>query len=73
MSVLNRPVPLGPEERLLLWPTVLSMVPLSRSTIQRQVAAGRFPRPRRIGRRRLAWTEAEIRAWIEAQTVAEVA
>ena len=71
-SVLE-PRTLEPEYCLLLWPDVLRLVPASRSTLQREIQAGRFPAPRRLGRRRAAWTQAEILAWIRANGVAEVA
>jgi predicted DNA-binding transcriptional regulator AlpA len=70
--LLNRPT-LRPEERLVFWPTVLELVPLSRSTIQRQILAGEFPRPRRIARRKVAWSEAAILRWLESQTRDEAA
>lgn len=36
---------------------------LSRSAIYRQMDEGRFPRPRRIGLRAVAWPRSEIEAW----------
>ena len=37
---------------------------LSRSTIYAYVAAGCFPRQRRLGPRRIAWLASEVTAWI---------
>jgi len=65
MSTVNTPT-LEPEQRLIRWPGILRMVPLSRSTIKREIEAGRFPRPRRVSKRLYAWNEAEVRAWIES-------
>lgn len=39
---------------------------LSRSTIDRMVAEGRFPRPHRITPGRLAYRADEIAEWLEA-------
>ena len=36
---------------------------LSRPTIYRQMAAGTFPRPRRIGVQAVAWLSSEIDEW----------
>jgi prophage regulatory protein len=39
---------------------------LSRSTIDRSVKAGRFPRPVPLtGARRVAWRQSDVLAWIE--------
>jgi prophage regulatory protein len=48
---------------LLRLPEVLSRVPLSKSTVLRKVADGSFPRPVRLGERRVAWVENEIIEW----------
>jgi predicted DNA-binding transcriptional regulator AlpA len=49
---------------LLGWPQVLALVPLSKRDLQRRVAAGIFPQPRKLGRRAL-FVASEIRAFIE--------
>ena len=36
---------------------------LHRATIYRRIAAGDFPRPVRLGRRRVAWRESDIERW----------
>lgn len=59
-------IPLGP---LLRRPEVERQTGLSRSTIYEKMEAGTFPRPRRIGRRAVAWPQAEIEAWKAAQPV----
>jgi prophage regulatory protein len=45
-------------------------VDLSLSQLKRKVKDGSFPKPIRIGARRVAWVEAEIDAWID-QRIAE--
>ena len=48
---------------LLRRPEVERQTGLSRATIYRQMDEGTFPRPRRIGRRAVAWLASEIDAW----------
>jgi prophage regulatory protein len=72
MCPVNTPPTLCPAERLIRWPGLLQIVPLSRSTILREIAAGRFPRPRRVTRRLVAWSEADIRAWLATSGAVEV-
>lgn len=44
---------------------VKRLTSLSRSTIDRSVKAGRFPRPVPLtGARRVAWRQSEVLAWI---------
>lgn len=43
---------------------------LSRSTIYEEMAAGRFPKPVKIGPRAVAWVDAELEAWA-AKRIAE--
>lgn len=42
---------------------VLAIVPLSRSTIYREMEEGRFPKAREIAARRIAWYEDDVAAW----------
>ena len=51
--------------RLLRLAEVTSLVPMSRSSILRNVAAGKFPQPIKMGGV-LFWIESEIDAFIEA-------
>jgi prophage regulatory protein len=39
----------------------------SRSTLQSMIDEGRFPKPIRVSRGRIAWSEAEIAAWQRAR------
>ena len=43
---------------------------LSRSTLDRLVAAGHFPQPMRITDRRLAYNAAEVEAWMQEKVAA---
>ena len=60
-----------PITRLLRRPEVESRTGLSRSAIYARMAAGEFPRPRRIGRRAVAWDEADIERWLAARVEAD--
>ena len=57
--------------RFLRRPEVEKLTGLSRSTLYSQMAAGSFPRPCRISRRAVAWTEAEVEHWISIQPKAD--
>jgi len=44
---------------------VLRITALSRPTIYRRIAAGRFPAPRHLGGRACGWSSAELQLWID--------
>lgn len=52
---------------LLRGKEVFKRVALSRTTVWRRVREGSFPQPVKLGSTRVAWREADIAAWIEAQ------
>jgi prophage regulatory protein len=56
--------------KLLRLEEVLARVPISKSSVLRQVADGLFPRPVRVGERRVAWVEDELIAWQAARIAA---
>jgi predicted DNA-binding transcriptional regulator AlpA len=45
---------------------VVRLTALSRATIYRRIADGRFPRPVHLGGRACGWTPNELRTWINA-------
>lgn len=45
-------------------PNGARLVPVSKATLYRMIAEGRFPKPRRLGRRSI-WSEQDIYAWCE--------
>lgn len=51
---------------LLRLPQVMEQTGLSRSEIYRRVAAGRFPRPTKLGHAS-AWSSIEVTMWVEAR------
>lgn len=46
---------------------VCDRVAVSRATLDRLVAAGRFPSPIRLTERRLVYNQADVEAWMTAQ------
>jgi len=52
---------------------VLEISGLSSSALYRAIAAGAFPRPRRLGARSVAWREDEVLEWIETRPKAGLA
>lgn len=51
--------------KLLKLKGVIEMTSLSKASIYRQVKAGIFPDPIRIGPRAVAWVVSEVESWIE--------
>ena len=47
--------------------TVLTVVPYGRTKLRHEIAAGRFPAPRRFGVRMIAFDAQAVHAWIAAQ------
>lgn len=56
--------------RLLRRREVERMTSLSRSSIYARMSLGKFPRPIHLGEQTVAWLEAEILGWIDAQIAA---
>ena len=57
--------------RLLRRPEVEKLTGLSRSSIYALMDRGEFPRPRRIGRRAVAWDEAALERWLATRAEAD--
>ncbi|MFN3262980.1 MAG: AlpA family transcriptional regulator [Pikeienuella sp.] len=60
-------------QKILRRPAVEAVTGLSRSTIYALMAEDRFPKPLRLGRRAVGWTEADIAAWLLARPRANAA
>ena len=43
---------------------VLELIPIGKSTMYLMIANGEFPKPKQLGARAVAWSRAEIDAWI---------
>jgi predicted DNA-binding transcriptional regulator AlpA len=55
-------------ERLLPIKSVMAITSWSRTSINRGIAEGWFPKPVKLsGRHRIVWRESDIRAYVEAQ------
>ena len=52
------------DDRLLRREEVESRVGLKRSSIYREMRAGRFPIPVKVGERAVRWPASEIEAWL---------
>jgi len=58
--------------RLIKLAGVMAMTSLGRESIYKYAREGRFPAPRKVGRRSTRWIEQEVREWIEAQPRAQL-
>ena len=58
-------------DRLLGWEELRHLIPYSRQHVARLEKAGLFPQRVKVGARRVAWRESEIREWIAARERAE--
>ena len=54
-------------ERLISWPQLKTLIPLSRTTVWRGIRDRRFPAPIKISPGRVAWAERDILEWISNQ------
>jgi prophage regulatory protein len=52
-------------DRILRLKAVLNRTSLSRATLYRKVAAGTFPRQRKLSTRCAGWLESEVNAWMQ--------
>jgi prophage regulatory protein len=55
----------GQPDTLLRLRPVLARTGLSRSVMYREIQAGRFPHPAKIGPKSAAWSARDVAAWIE--------
>lgn len=53
--------------RMLRRPDVERATGLSRSTIYCMIADGQFPKPIKLGKRAVGWTEASVVAWLDSR------
>ena len=56
-----------PTRVILRWPDVRSLTGRSRTSVWRDVRAGKFPAPVQLGENTIGWYEDEIAAWQEAR------
>jgi len=60
-------------ERILRRREVEVRTGLSRSTIYSQMAEGTFPKPVRLGKRSVGWTETSIAEWLADRVTSDAA
>ncbi len=58
---------------ILRRPAVEARTGLSRSTIYAMMAEGTFPKPVRLGKRAVGWTESTISEWLESRVSSDAA
>lgn len=63
---MSKPVAL-PLEGWVREPVVLTVTPFGRTKLREEIAAGRFPAPKKFSERVVAWDAQKIREWIHAQ------
>jgi prophage regulatory protein len=59
-----------PDSAFIKQPQVLTLVPISASSLWRWVSIGRFPRPIKLSDHCSVWRVADVRQWMAAQAVA---
>jgi prophage regulatory protein len=52
------------QDKVLRWPEVAKIVPISRSHAHALGAQGKFPKPIKLGPRASGWLESELNAWL---------
>lgn len=62
--------PVAPAVRLLGLSAVMHMTSASRASIYAWMQEGSFPRPRKLGNRRVAWLASEVEDWINGLKIA---
>ena len=56
-------------DKLLRMNDLVRELSISRSTLWRWVAVGKFPRPINVGPHTTAWRESDIQGWIESRAL----
>jgi prophage regulatory protein len=56
-------------DKILRRTQVEDRIGLSRSTLYAMIADGTFPKPIRIGKRAVGWTESSLTAWVASKQV----
>jgi prophage regulatory protein len=59
------------DDELMRLPGVKQFSKKSTSRIYADMAAGKFPRPVRIGDRAVAWRASDLQAWLDSRQVAK--
>ena len=67
MNQSNRHTSTPPADRLIYWPEVANIVPLSRVSVWKLRRSGDFPRPVRLTTNRIAWRSSEVQDWVASR------
>lgn len=59
--------PAQDEDRVVLWPEVHELIPLSRVSIWSLRRKGDFPAPIKLSPNRVGWRLSDVRAWIASR------
>mgnify|MGYP001454397766 CR=1 FL=1 len=59
-----------PVDRLIYWPEVANIVPLSRVSVWKLRQSGDFPRPVKLTANRIAWRLSEVMEWVRTREAA---
>lgn len=57
-------------DRFFGLPAVVATTGVSRSSIYAWIKRGEFPKPRKLGPRRVAWARSDIEAWMNSRQLA---
>lgn len=57
----------GESRRLLRIRDVMAKTALPRSSLHEKIAAGKFPKPVKLGARAVAWWDHEVDAWLDSR------
>ena len=55
----------APLERLIRFPELQTLIPMSKPAIYNAMNEGRFPKPVKLGSRAVAWRESTIREYMD--------
>lgn len=65
--MLNPKMSVLPAQGWIRERAVLGVVPFGRTKLREEIAAGRFPAPRKFSERVIAWDSAAVLRWIDDQ------
>lgn len=57
---------------ILTMETLPTIIGLSKSTIEQEIRADRFPKPRLLSGRRTGWLYREVLAWVESRPLSDL-
>ena len=57
------------DETILRLPAVMERTGLSRSSVYKLIAEGRFPKQVRLSKRSVGWLQSELNSWVRQQIV----